>query len=76
MDCTKHHLLTVFNFDTVEQQKFYISNHLLKNPQRVSVCAFFTRVEQLNAYVALLPSLYYSPRATQATKPVTLSYEA
>ncbi len=75
MDCTKHHLLTVFNFDTVEQQKFYISN-LLKKPQRVSVRAFFTRVEQLNAYVVLLPSLYYSPRATQATKPVTLSYEA
>ena len=75
MDCTKHHLLTVFNFDAAEQQKFYISN-LLKKPQRVSVRAFFTRVEQLNAYVALLPSLYYSPRATQATKPVTPFDEA
>jgi len=75
VDCTKHHLLTVFNFDAAEQQKFYISN-LLKKPQRVSVRAFFTRVEQLNAYVALLPSLYYSPRATQATKPVTAFDEA
>ncbi len=75
VDCTKHHLLTVFNFDAAEQQKFYISN-LLKKPQRVTVRAFFTRIEQLNAYVALLPSLYYSPRATQATKPVTPFDEA
>jgi hypothetical protein len=75
LDCTKHHLLTVFNFDAAEQQKFYISN-LLKKPQRVTVRAFFTRVEQLNSYVSLLPSLYYSPRATQATKSVVAFDEA
>lgn len=69
MDCTQHHLLTVFNYDAAEQQKFYISN-ILKKPQRVSVRAFFTRVEQLNSYIALLPSLYNSPRATPATKEI------
>ena len=32
------------------------------------VRAYFTRVEQLNSYVELLPGLYTSPRATPATK--------
>jgi hypothetical protein len=68
LDCTKHHLLTVFQEDAAEKQKFYISN-LLKKPQRVTVRAFFTRVEQLNSFVSLLLCLYNSPRATQATKP-------
>jgi hypothetical protein len=75
LDCTKHHLLTVFNFDAAEQQKFYISN-LLKKPQRVTVRAFFTRVEQLNSFVALLPSIFYSLRATPATKPAVPFDEA
>jgi hypothetical protein len=61
LDCTKHHLLTVFCKDAAEQQKFYISN-LLKKLQRVTV--------RVNSFVSLLPCLYNSPRATQATKPV------
>jgi hypothetical protein len=60
LDCTKHHLLTVFNYDTAEQQKFYISN-VLKKPQSVTVRVFFTHIEQLNSFVMLLPSLYHSP---------------
>jgi hypothetical protein len=51
-DCTKFHLMTVFSEDAVEQPKFYISN-CLKRPTRVTVCAFFTCVEQLNSYVVL-----------------------
>jgi hypothetical protein len=46
LDCTKHHLLTVFREDATEQQKFYISN-VLKKLQRVTVQKFFTCVEQL-----------------------------
>ena len=68
-DCITHHLLTVFTIDSAERQKFYISN-FLKKPQRVSVRAFFTRVEQLNSYIKLLPGLYNSPKAGPATKPV------
>ena len=68
-DCVIHHLLTVFPYDTAEQQKYYISN-VLKKPQRVTVRAFFTRVEQLNSYIKLLPGLYNSPKAGPATKPV------
>ena len=66
--CTTHHLLTVFDMDTMEQQWYYISN-TLKKPQRISMCAFFTCVEQLNSYIKLLPSLYTSSKATKFTKP-------
>ena len=75
LDCTKHHLLTVFREDAAEQQKFYISN-ILKKPQRVTVRMFFTRVEQLNSFVSLLPCLYNSPHATRSTKPVVPFDEA
>ena len=45
--CTVHHLRTVFKEDAAEQQRLYLSN-TVKKPQRVSIRAFFTRVEQLN----------------------------
>jgi hypothetical protein len=57
LQCTTHHLLIVFNMDATEQQWHYISN------------AFFTRVEQINSYIKLLPSLYNSPKAMEFTKP-------
>ena len=68
MDCTTNHLLTVFNMDAAEKQHYYISNTLRK-PNKVTICAFFTRVEQLNSYIKLLLSLYNSPKATEYTKP-------
>jgi hypothetical protein len=48
------HLLTVFPNNAAEQEKYYLSN-VLKKPQRVGICQFVQRVEQLNAYVAQLP---------------------
>ena len=66
--CVTRHLLTVFEEDAAERQKYYISN-IIKKPQRVTVRAFFTRVEQLNSYIKLLPSVFYSPKATEFTKP-------
>jgi hypothetical protein len=33
---------------------------MLKKPQRVGICQFVQRIEQLNAYVAQLPCWYYS----------------
>ena len=68
-DCVTHHLLTYFGSDAADRQKYYINNYL-KKPQRVTVRAFFTRVEQLNSYIKLLPGLYNSPMASPATKPV------
>eukprot|EP00804_Cyclotella_cryptica_P009548 CCRYP_006257-RA/>CCRYP_006257-RA protein AED:0.45 eAED:1.00 QI:0/0/0/1/1/1/2/0/220 len=43
---------------------------MLKKPDRVSICQFFVRVEQLNSYLETLPCLYYSPKSNQATKKV------
>ena len=68
MDCMTNHLLTVFDMDAAEKQRYYISNTLRK-PNKVTIRAFFTRVEQLNSYIKLLPSLYNSPKATEYTKP-------
>jgi hypothetical protein len=53
------HPLTVFPSNAVEQKKYYLSN-VLKKPQRVGIRQFLQCVEQLNAYVAQLPSWYYS----------------
>jgi hypothetical protein len=54
------HLLTVFLNKAAEQEKYYLSNVLMK-PQRVGIHQFVHRVEQLNAYVLQLPCWYYSP---------------
>jgi hypothetical protein len=67
LECTVFHLQTVFDEDAAERQQIYISSHV-KKPQRVTVRAFFTRVEQLNNYVKYLPSIYNSPKATESTQ--------
>ena len=67
LECTVFHLQTVFDEDAAERQQIYISSHL-KKPQRVTVRAFFIRVEQLNNYVKYLPSIYNSPKATESTQ--------
>jgi hypothetical protein len=59
-DCVMFHLLTVFPNNAAEQEKYYLSN-VLKKPQRVGICQFVQRIEQLNAYVAQLPCWYHSP---------------
>ena len=69
------HLLMVFASNAMEQQRFYISK-VLNNPVRVPVRHFFQHVEQLNGYLAHLPSLYNSPRATAQAKPVVPFDEA
>jgi len=66
LTCTVFHLLTIFDEDAAERQQLYISN-TLKKPQRVTVRAFFVRVEQLNSYIKYLPSLYNSPKAVEST---------
>jgi hypothetical protein len=46
----------------------YIPN-VLKKAQRINVCQFIHRVEQLNAYISQMPCFYYSPNANASTKP-------
>ena len=63
------HLQSVFRLDAAEAVKFYIMN-TLKKPNRVPIRQFFVRVEQLNSYLKNLSSLFQSPKAKSATKPV------
>ncbi len=59
----------MFHFDASEALKYYIMN-TLKKPNRVSICQFFVRVEQLNSYLKTLPCLFYSPKAKPTTKEI------
>ena len=70
LECVTFHLQSVFRPDAAEAVKFYITN-TLKKPNRVPIRQFFVRVEQLNSYLENLPSLFQSPKANSATKPVT-----
>jgi hypothetical protein len=67
------YLLTAFPINAAEQEKYYISN-VLKKPQRVNICQFACRVEQLNAYIAQIPCFYYSPNANANTKPENVPF--
>jgi hypothetical protein len=72
-DCVMFHLLTAFQINAAEQEKYYISN-VLKKPQRVNVCQFVRRVEQLNAYISQMPCFYYSLNANASTKPENVPF--
>ncbi len=75
-DCVIFHLLTVFPINAAEQEKYYISN-VLRKPQRINVCQFVWRVEQLklNAYIAQMPCFYYSPNANASIKPENVLFK-
>ncbi len=68
MECITFHL-PVFQPNAAEAVKVYITN-TLKKPNRVPIRQFFVRVEQINSYLENLPSLFQSPKANSATKPV------
>jgi hypothetical protein len=72
-DCVMFHLLPVFPNNAAEQEKYYLSN-VLKKPQRVGICQFVQRVEQLNAYVAELPCWYYSPSYNAGMMPANVPF--
>ena len=69
LECVTFHLQSLFHLDAAEAVKFYITN-TLKKTNRVPIRQFFVRVEQLNSYLENLPSLFLSPKANSATKPV------
>jgi hypothetical protein len=72
-DCVMFHLLTVFPNNAAEQEKYYIRN-VLKKPQRISICQFVQRVEQLNSYISQLPCWYYSPSVKANTVPTNVPF--
>jgi hypothetical protein len=72
-NCVMFHLLTVFPNNAAEQEKYYLSN-MLKKPQRVGICQFVQRVEQLNAYIPQLPCWYYSPSYNAGMMPANVPF--
>ncbi len=71
--CVMFHLLTVFPINTAVQEKYYITN-VLKKPQSINVHQFLHHVEQLNAYITLVPCFYYSPNANASIKPENVPF--
>jgi hypothetical protein len=71
--CVMFHLLTVFPNNAAEQEKCYLSN-VLKKPQRVGICQFIQRIEQLNIYVAQLPCWYYSSSYVAGMTPANVPF--
>jgi hypothetical protein len=72
-DCMMFHLLNAYPINAAEYKKYYISN-VLKKPQHINVRQFVRRVEQLNAYISLIPCFYYSPNANTSTKPENVPF--
>jgi hypothetical protein len=72
-DCVMFHPLIAFPINAAEQEKYYISN-VRKKPQRINVCQFVHRVEQLDAYIAKMLCFYNSPNANASTKPENIPF--
>ncbi len=72
-NCITFHLFTVFPNNAAEQEKYYLSS-MLKKPQRVGICQFVQRVEQLKAYVKQLPCWYYSRSYVTGMMPASMPF--
>ena len=66
-------LLSVFTDDAAEEQRMYLGFYL-KYPFKMSIRAFFARMEQLNSYLPLLPCLKDSKQATKLTARMNVSF--
>ena len=68
-ECITFHMLTVFQNDAMEAQRYYICN-CLKKHNRIPIRQFMQCIQQLNDYLDLLPCLYQSKWATKTTMKV------
>jgi hypothetical protein len=66
-ECIDFHKLTVYSIDAAERQRFYILCNL-KKPAKSSIRAHVTRMETLNKYLGLLPTIKNSPQAVASTE--------
>jgi len=66
-ECINFHKLTVYSVDAAERQRFYkLCN--LKKPVKSSIWSHVTRMETLNKYLGLLPTIKSSPQAVASTE--------
>ena len=66
-DCIDFHKLTVYSVDAAERQRFYMLCNL-KKPAKSIIRSHVTRMETLNKYLGLLPTIKNSPQAVASTE--------
>jgi hypothetical protein len=66
-ECINFHKLTIYSIDAAESQRFYMLCNL-KKPTKSSIRAHVTRMETLNKYLGLLPTIKNSPQAVSSTE--------
>jgi hypothetical protein len=66
-ECINFHKLTVYSVNAAERQRFYMLCNL-KKPAKSSIRAHVTRMETLNKYLGLLPTIKNSPQAVASTE--------
>jgi len=66
-ECINFHKLTVYSVDAAERQMFYMLCNLRK-PIKSSIRSHVTRMETLNKYLGLLPTIKNSPQAVASTE--------
>jgi hypothetical protein len=66
-DCIKFHKLTVFTIDAAEKLRYYLMCSI-KKPVRWTTRMHISRMEVLNKYLGILPTIKNSPLAVATTE--------
>ena len=66
-DCIEFYKLIVFTVDAAEKLKYYLMCYINK-PVRYSIRHHIARMELLNKYVGLIPTIKNSPKAVASTE--------
>jgi hypothetical protein len=66
-DCIEFHKLTVFTVDGAERLRYYLMCRV-KKPVRWAICMHISRMEVLNKYLGILPTIKNSPLAVATTE--------
>ncbi len=67
MDCIKFHKLTVFTVNAAERLRYYLMCSV-KKPIRRTIQMHISRIEVLNKYLRILPTIKNSPLAVASTE--------
>ena len=68
IDCVEQHKLRVFVVDAAERLKYYMMCSIKKKPVRWTIRLHVCRMETLNKYLGMLPTIKNSPMAVASTE--------
>jgi hypothetical protein len=66
-DCIEFHKLMVFTVDTAKRLRYYLMCSI-KKPVRWTICMHISRMEVLNKYLGILPTIQNSPLVVATTE--------